>query len=46
MYNEYHSFGLQIVAFPSNQFMNQEPSSNEEIEDYARNTMRVMFPIM
>jgi len=31
----YHARGLSILAFPSNQFANQEPGSNAEIKAFA-----------
>ena len=36
VYDKYHEQGLEIVAFPCNQFLNQEPGTNEEIETFAR----------
>lgn len=46
LYNEYSDHGLTVIAFPSNQFLSQEPGSNKEIEDYARVTMKAQFPLM
>ena len=34
------------MAVPCNQFKNQEPGSNAEIEQFARQEMGVKFPIM
>ena len=39
VFNEYSDHGLQVIAFPSNQFLQQEPGSNAEIEEYARKQM-------
>lgn len=42
----YGDRGLQVVGFPCNQFMGQEPGSMEEILDYCAVTWGVSFPIM
>lgn len=36
LYNKYNSQGLEIVAFPCNQFGAQEPGTNAEIKAFAR----------
>ena len=41
----YGDRGLQVVGFPCNQFMGQEPGSMEEILDYCATTWGVSFPI-
>lgn len=46
LYEKYHSAGLEIIAFPCNQFKNQEPASNQEIERFARDDRKVTFPLM
>ena len=45
MHNEYASRGLNILAFPCNQFGNQEPGSNQEIHNFAVNKYNVQFPM-
>lgn len=42
----YGDRGLLVVGFPCNQFMGQEPGSNEEILEYCSVTWGVSFPIM
>lgn len=42
----YGERGLQVVGFPCNQFMGQEPGSMEEILEYCSVTWGVSFPIM
>lgn len=42
----YGDRGLQVLGFPCNQFMGQEPGSMEEILDYCAVTWGVSFPIM
>ncbi|MFT4052815.1 MAG: glutathione peroxidase [Microbacterium sp.] len=41
----YGERGLQVIGFPCNQFMGQEPGSLEEILDYCAMTWGVSFPI-
>ncbi len=42
----YGDRGLQVIGFPCNQFMGQEPGSMEEILEYCAVTWGVSFPIM
>ena len=44
LYDKYNSKGLMILGFPSNQFGNQEPKSNEEIQKFIQNK-NVSFPV-
>lgn len=37
--------GLEILAFPSNDFGNMEPGSNKEILEFARYKYKATFPI-
>ena len=46
LYQMYEKYGLEIVAFPCNQFLNQEPHSNESIKAYVRRQYGVEFPLM
>ena len=41
----YKSRGLVILGFPSNDFGNQEPGSNQEIADFCDRTYAVKFPM-
>ena len=45
LYNEYHSQGLEILAFPCNQFGAQEPGTNDEIKFFCTEKYNVTFPI-
>ena len=36
LFDKYFLFGLRILGFPCNQFGNQEPKNNKEIEIFAR----------
>ena len=38
--------GLQMLAFPCNQFLNLEPGCNDDIEKFIREDMGAAFPIM
>jgi len=41
----YGDRGFTVLGFPCNQFMGQEPGSNEEILDYCSTTWGVTFPM-
>lgn len=43
LYQRYRSRGLVILGFPCNQFKNQEPGSEKEIENFCRLTYGVSF---
>ncbi|XP_074319991.1 putative glutathione peroxidase 2 [Silene latifolia] len=45
LYEKYKTQGLEILAFPCNQFGWQEPGSNEEIKETACSTFKAEFPI-
>lgn len=45
LFERYEKEGLIILAFPANNFMNQEPGTNEEIEKFYRTEFGVTFPI-
>jgi len=36
LYGKYKSKGLEILAFPCNQFGKQEPGTNEEIKEFVK----------
>ena len=46
LYEQYKDQGLMILGFPCTQFGNQDPGSNEEIENFCRLTYGVSFPMM
>jgi glutathione peroxidase len=46
VYEEYKSYGMQVVAFPCSQFLDQEVKTDEEVIDFARNKMGAEFPLM
>jgi glutathione peroxidase len=45
LYEDYKDKGFVILAFPCNQFGQQEPGSNEEIFSFCRSDYGVTFPI-
>ncbi|KDD76862.1 glutathione peroxidase [Helicosporidium sp. ATCC 50920] len=45
LYERYHKYGLEILAFPCNQFGNQESGSAEDIQRFVTR-YRVTFPLM
>ncbi len=45
LYRTYKDKGLTVVGFPANNFMGQEPGSNEEIQEFCRLTYGVDFPM-
>lgn len=45
LYRTYKDKGLTVVGFPANNFMGQEPDSNEEIQEFCRLTYGVDFPM-
>jgi glutathione peroxidase len=45
LYDTYKDQGLEVLGFPSNDFGNQEPGSEEQIKDFCRLTYSVEFPM-
>ncbi|CAL1385194.1 unnamed protein product [Linum trigynum] len=45
IYEKYKAQGLEILAFPCNQFGGQEPGSNPEIKQFACTRFKAEFPI-
>lgn len=45
LYEKYQDQGLQILGFPSNQFGEQEPGSNEEVDVFCQINYGVTFPL-
>ena len=46
LYKEYSSKGFVIVGFPANNFLSQEPGTNEEIASFCQLNYGVTFPMM
>ena len=45
LYERYRDEGLVVLGFPCNQFMNQEPGDDLEIEGFCRLNFGVTFPV-
>lgn len=45
LYQEYHDRGLEILGFPCNQFLGQDPGSNSEIGEFCQRNYGVTFPM-
>ena len=45
LYAKYNARGLVVLGFPSNDFGQQEPGSNQQIADFCSNTYGVKFPM-
>lgn len=46
LYEEHSKNNFVIIAFPSNEFGEQEPGSNEEIATFCKKNYGVTFPVM
>lgn len=46
LYKKYKSEGFVIIGFPANNFLGQEPGSNEEIASFCQVNYGVSFPMM
>lgn len=46
LYEEYGSENFTIIGFPANNFMNQEPGTNEEIAEFCEVNYGVTFQMM
>jgi len=45
MYAKYKDRGFAVLGFPSNDFMGQEPGSEQQIQEFCRLTYGVKFPM-
>ncbi len=45
LYDEYHGKGFEILGFPANNFMGQEPGTEEEIKSFCGTNFNVKFPM-
>ncbi|MDR0370792.1 MAG: glutathione peroxidase [Prevotellaceae bacterium] len=46
LYEKYKDDNFVIIAFPANNFLGQEPGTNEEIIEFCRQNYGVTFPVM
>jgi glutathione peroxidase len=45
LYRKYQGKGFEILGFPANEFLAQEPGTNEEIQDFCSTKYDVTFPL-
>jgi len=45
LYRKYKDRGFVVLGFPANNFMGQEPGTNEEIKEFCSRTYNVTFPM-
>lgn len=45
LYKKFKNQGLEVLAFPCNQFGNQEPGSEQEIKSFCELNYNVSFPL-
>ena len=45
VYEQYHDQGLEVLAFPANNFGQQEPGTNAEIKGFCLTKYSVSFPL-
>ena len=46
LYKKYGTADFTVIGFPANNFMGQEPGSNEEIRNFCTTKYNVTFPMM
>jgi glutathione peroxidase len=46
LYKDYQSKNLVIIGFPANNFLSQEPGTNQEIKEFCSKNYGVSFPMM
>lgn len=45
LYENYQERGLEVLGFPANNFMGQEPGTEAEIKDFCDTNFNVKFPL-
>ncbi|VFQ86195.1 unnamed protein product [Cuscuta campestris] len=45
LYNKYKDKDFEILAFPCNQFLNQEPGTSEEAHEFACTRFKAEYPV-
>jgi glutathione peroxidase len=45
LYDEYQGKGFEVLGFPANNFMGQEPGTEDEIKEFCESNFKVKFPL-
>jgi glutathione peroxidase len=45
IYEKYKDQGLEVLAFPANEFGKQEPGTNDQIKEFCSTKYKVSFPL-
>lgn len=45
LYKKYQTQGLEVLGFPANNFMGQEPGSESEIKEFCQTKFNIDFPM-
>ena len=45
LYEKYRARGFEVLAFPANDFLRQEPGSDAEIKDFCATKYKTTFPL-
>src|SRR5688500_15083158 len=45
LYENYRDKGFEVLGFPANNFLAQEPGTEEEIQDFCSTNYNVQFPL-
>jgi glutathione peroxidase len=45
LYSNYNDKGLEVLGFPANNFMGQEPGTEDEIQEFCSTNYDVKFPL-
>lgn len=45
LYSEYKDQGFEVLGFPANNYLGQEPGTEEEIKDFCATNYNVTFPM-
>jgi len=46
LYEQYKDKNFVVIAFPANNFMEQEPGSNQDIKEFCSTRFNISFPLM
>lgn len=45
LYSRYHEKGFEVLGFPANNFLGQEPGTEDEIREFCDTNYNVQFPL-